>query len=125
LKLCANGETKANLSRPAKRVVRFYNQRGTAEQWIKEGKNAIKWTRLSCHDFVDRRILETTEEVSSHPGETGHASQKSTETTPVPEKNRGRTKKKLCQSVEQAENRKKGPRGSWAGNHMGNVNQYE
>jgi hypothetical protein len=26
-----------NLSRPAKRVVRFYNQRGTAEQWIKEG----------------------------------------------------------------------------------------
>ena len=27
-----------------KRVVRFYNQRGTAEQWIKEGKNAVKWT---------------------------------------------------------------------------------
>ena len=26
----------------------FYNQRGTAEQWIKEGKNAVKWTRLSC-----------------------------------------------------------------------------
>ena len=36
-----------NLSRPAERVVAFYNQRGTAEQWIKEGKNAIKWTRLS------------------------------------------------------------------------------
>ena len=31
-----------NLSRPAKRVVRFYNLRGTAEQWIKEGKNAVK-----------------------------------------------------------------------------------
>ena len=45
-----------NLSRPAKRVVRFYNQRGTAEQWIKEGKNAIKWTRLSCHDFVDNQV---------------------------------------------------------------------
>jgi len=29
-------------------VVAFYNQRGTAEQWIKEGKGAIKWTRLSC-----------------------------------------------------------------------------
>ena len=29
----------------------FYNQRGTAEQWIKEGKNAIKWTRLSCRKF--------------------------------------------------------------------------
>jgi len=36
-----------NLSRPAERVVTFYNKRGTAEQWIKEGKNAIKWTRLS------------------------------------------------------------------------------
>ncbi len=45
-----------NLGRPAKRVVRFYNQRGTAEQWIKEGKNAVKWTRLSCHDFVDNKV---------------------------------------------------------------------
>jgi Transposase DDE domain group 1 len=40
-----------NLSRPAKRVVKFYNGRGTAEQWIKEGKSAIRWTRLSCHAF--------------------------------------------------------------------------
>ena len=31
-----------NLARPAERVVTFYNQRGTAEQWIKEGKGAIK-----------------------------------------------------------------------------------
>jgi hypothetical protein len=45
-----------NLGRPAKRVVRFYNQRGTAEQWIKEGKNAVNWTRLSCHDFVDNKV---------------------------------------------------------------------
>jgi hypothetical protein len=45
-----------NLTRPAKRVVRFYNQRGTAEQWIKEGKNAVKWTRLSCHDFVENQV---------------------------------------------------------------------
>ena len=40
-----------NLGRPAERVVAFYNQRGTAEQWIKEGKNAIRWTRLSCRRF--------------------------------------------------------------------------
>jgi hypothetical protein len=40
-----------NLSRPAERVVAFYNQRGTAEQHIKEGKHAIKWTRLSCRRF--------------------------------------------------------------------------
>jgi hypothetical protein len=45
-----------NLSRPAKRVVGFYNQRGTAEQWIKEGKNAIKWTRLSCCSFAANAV---------------------------------------------------------------------
>jgi hypothetical protein len=41
-----------NLARSAERVVAFYNQRGTAEQWIKEGKGAIKWTRLSCRTFA-------------------------------------------------------------------------
>jgi hypothetical protein len=40
----------------SKNVVRFYNNRGTAEQWIKEGKYAINWTRLSCHDFVDNQV---------------------------------------------------------------------
>jgi hypothetical protein len=41
---------------PAERVVKFYNQRGTAEQWIKEGKYAVKWTRLSCHDFQNNQV---------------------------------------------------------------------
>jgi len=36
-------------------VVKFYNGRGTAEQWIKEGKNAVNWTRLSCHDLADNQ----------------------------------------------------------------------
>jgi Transposase DDE domain group 1 len=45
-----------NLSCPAERVVGFYNQRGTAEQWIKEGKNAIKWTRLSCCLFAANAV---------------------------------------------------------------------
>ena len=40
----------------SKNVTRFYNQRGTAEQWIKEGKNAITWTRLSCHGFQDNQV---------------------------------------------------------------------
>jgi Transposase DDE domain group 1 len=40
-----------NLCRPPERVVAFYNHRGTAEQWIKEGKNAAKWTRLSCQSM--------------------------------------------------------------------------
>jgi hypothetical protein len=38
-----------NLSLPSRAVVRFYNKHGTAEQWIKEGKQAVKMTRLSCH----------------------------------------------------------------------------
>jgi hypothetical protein len=36
--------------------VKFYNKRGTAEQWIKEGKYALNWTRLSCHDFIDNQV---------------------------------------------------------------------
>ena len=32
-------------------VGRFYNQRGTAEQWIREGTEATHWTRLSCPRF--------------------------------------------------------------------------
>ena len=45
-----------NLSRPAERVVAFYNKRGTCEQWIKEGKGAIKWTRLSCRTFAANAV---------------------------------------------------------------------
>ena len=37
-------------------VVRFYNQRGTAEQHIKEGKYAFRWTRLSCKRFRDNEV---------------------------------------------------------------------
>ncbi len=40
-----------NLEADSRAVVRFYNKRGTAEQWIKEGKQAVKMTRLSCHRF--------------------------------------------------------------------------
>ena len=45
-----------NLSRSAERVTLFYNQRGKAEQYIKEGKNAIKWTRLSCLKFCNNAV---------------------------------------------------------------------
>ena len=45
-----------NLTRPAERVVKFYNGRGTAEQWIKEGKLALRWTRLSCRSFQDNAV---------------------------------------------------------------------
>jgi hypothetical protein len=45
-----------NLARPAERIVGFYNHRGTCEQWIKEGKGAIKWTRLSCRSFAGNAV---------------------------------------------------------------------
>ena len=45
-----------NLTLPNRAVVRFYNNRGTAEQWIKEGKQAVKMTRLSCHKFRSNEV---------------------------------------------------------------------
>lgn len=45
-----------NMSARAKGVVHFYNGRGTAEQWIKEGKYALNWTRLSCKQFVSNQV---------------------------------------------------------------------
>ena len=53
------GSSRFRLDRLAHRcpqIPRFYNQRWTAEQWIKEGKNSITWTRLSCHRFQDNRV---------------------------------------------------------------------
>src|SRR5512144_2781808 len=46
----------SNLARSAEGIVAFYNQRGTCEQYIKEGKNAIKWTRLSCRTFAANTV---------------------------------------------------------------------
>jgi len=40
-----------NLGTSSRAVVWFYNKRGTAEQWIKESKQALAMTRLSCHRF--------------------------------------------------------------------------
>ena len=45
-----------NLTLPSRAVVRFYNKRGTDEQWIKEGKQAVKMTRLSCHKFRSNEV---------------------------------------------------------------------
>lgn len=45
-----------NRSLPNERVLAFYNDRGTAEQYIKEGKYAIKWTRLSCMRFAANAV---------------------------------------------------------------------
>jgi hypothetical protein len=45
-----------NLETDSRAVVRFYNKRGTTEQWIKEGKQAVKMTRLSCHRFRSNEV---------------------------------------------------------------------
>jgi len=50
------GFVVTNLSAKPEGVVHFYNRRGTAEQWIKEGKYALNWTRLSCHRFVANQV---------------------------------------------------------------------
>ena len=50
------GFVVTNLNRPAERVSKFYNGRGTAEQWIREGKYALHWTRLSCRSFQDNAV---------------------------------------------------------------------
>jgi len=45
-----------NLETDSRAVVRLYNKRGTAEQWIKEGKQTVKMTRLSCHRFRSNEV---------------------------------------------------------------------
>ena len=50
------GFVVTNLNLPPEGVTYFYNGRGTAEQWIKEGKYALNWTRLSCHRFVANQV---------------------------------------------------------------------
>ena len=45
-----------SLETDSRAVVRFYNKRGKAEQWIKEGKQAVKMTRLSCHRFRSNEV---------------------------------------------------------------------
>ncbi|MFC1980966.1 IS1380 family transposase [Chloroflexota bacterium] len=50
------GFVVTNLSAKPEGVVHFYNRRGMAEQWIKEGKYALNWTRLSCHRFAANQV---------------------------------------------------------------------
>ena len=44
------------MSRPPERVVAVYNKRGMCERWIKEGKGAMKSTRLSCRTFAANAV---------------------------------------------------------------------
>jgi len=44
------------MQRKNSNVVRFYNGRGLCEQYIKEGKYALTWTRLSCTRFASNQV---------------------------------------------------------------------
>ena len=52
----SSGFIVTNLRLTSRAVIRFYNKRGTAELWIKEGKQAVKMTRLSCHRFRPNEV---------------------------------------------------------------------
>jgi hypothetical protein len=77
----------------------FHNQRGTAQQWMKEGEGAVKWTRLSCQDF-ERDSYDNNGcrrgGVFSSGRRRALKPKKASERPPVPEKNRGRTGKGAC-----------------------------
>jgi hypothetical protein len=45
-----------NLALPSRALVRFYNKRGATEQWIKEGKQAMKMSALNCHGFLSNEV---------------------------------------------------------------------
>ena len=45
-----------NITGEPEDVTKFYNKRGKAEQYIREGKYALNWTRLSCKRFCDNDV---------------------------------------------------------------------
>jgi Transposase DDE domain group 1 len=45
-----------NLTQSVEGIAAFYNRHGTCEQYIKEGKNAVKWTRLSYRTFAANAV---------------------------------------------------------------------
>jgi hypothetical protein len=56
-----------NLETPSRTVARFYNKRGTAKQWIKEGKQAVKMTQLFCHRSLLAYKLGNLSWLGAHP----------------------------------------------------------
>jgi len=57
-----------NFRTSSRAVVRFYNKRGMAEQWIKEGKQAAAMTRLSCHRFRANEVRLWSSEIAYNLG---------------------------------------------------------
>jgi Transposase DDE domain group 1 len=60
-----------NMSLPSRAAVRLHNKPGTAEQWIKEGKQAVKMTRLSCRRFLSNEVRLWLSEIAYNLGNLG------------------------------------------------------
>jgi hypothetical protein len=63
------GFVVTNRRRSPKRVILFYNGRCTAEQWIKEARDAPRWMWLSCRRFRDNQIRLQLFTLAYNPGD--------------------------------------------------------
>ncbi|MDY6794812.1 MAG: transposase, partial [Actinomycetota bacterium] len=58
-----------NLRKKPENVVRFYDKRGNCEQYMKEGKYALSWTRLSCTRFSSNQVRLALFVLAYNPGD--------------------------------------------------------
>ncbi len=57
-----------NLPMEPDRIIRFYNQRGTAEQHVEAGRQAINRTRLSCKGMARNEVRLQLHASACNPG---------------------------------------------------------
>jgi len=56
------------MTRPAENVVGSCTKHGTCGQWIKDGKGAITWTRLSCRSLACNAVRLQLHALACNPG---------------------------------------------------------
>ena len=56
------------MTRPAENVVGSCTKHGTCEQWIKDGKGAITWTRLACRSLACNAVRLQLHALACNPG---------------------------------------------------------
>src|SRR5208283_1340529 len=81
-----------NMARPAENVVAFYNKRSTCEQWIREGKGAIRWTRLSCRSFAANAVRLQLHALAYNLGPRGSCNKLSLGSYPIRRRTMGQTR---------------------------------
>lgn len=92
-----------NMTLPSRSVVRFYNKRGTDEQWIKEGKQATHWTLAVVSSVSGERSAAATERAGLQPGQPLAPSQPAAadqelvaDESAAPAREDGRTARQAC-----------------------------